>query len=272
MGDSSSMKTIVGGRPDPGNRTIQGLPTGIQRLILAAARDARIAEAVVGDSVRTAREIGLELSESESAILAAVPATQIRAMIEGLAGPSGIPRRDFLQGSAAAVAVARTSALSVEAAQYPSVQGISATRGIDAERPQQTRGIGIDRPDYPWESLSLEEALAEAKEAKRPLLVLFIRSRLSLLGRIAAPHELNAERICQMYGLELRGEIFQSQLLTVLVDDAKAAAAHKVPLFPTILFLNEGGEELGRVEQPQAESAILEALRKAMEAYRKAPR
>jgi hypothetical protein len=272
MSEQQPAKTIVGGRPEPGNRMVQGLPTGIQKLVLAAARDGRIAEAVVDDPVRAARELGLELSESESAILAAVPADQIRAMIEGLAGPSGILRRDFLQGSAAAVAVAATSTLSAQAAQYPSVQGISATRGIDAERPQQTRGIGIDRPDYPWESLSLEEALAEAKQDRRPLLALFVRKRLSLLERIAAPGELFAERICQMYSPELRREIADALLVTVLVDDPSAAEAYRVSLLPTILFLSDLGKELGRVEQPQTENAILEALRKAMEAYRRLPR
>ncbi len=253
---------------------IRSLPSGIQRLIVAASLDKAVEASVLRDPEQAAKDLRIELSESESAILSAVPAQQLSIMIESMAGPSGIPRRDFLQGSAAAVAAVAAAALGVDAhaSPSPSAQDIPITKGIGIDRPEQTRGISIDRPEYPWEGLSLETALVEARETGRPLLVLFIHSWSFKLNHLPTPGEANAERVCLMYGLELRGEILKNGLLTVRVADEKVAEGYKVTVFPAILFLSDRGKELGRVEQPETESAVTQALRKAMEAYRKPPR
>ncbi|MCX6560594.1 MAG: hypothetical protein NTZ26_08765 [Candidatus Aminicenantes bacterium] len=255
-------KTIVGGRPARQETMIKGLPSGIQKLIISASMNDGIKASVVRNPSLAAKELQIELSDSESAILSSVPASQLIAMIEGRTDNPNIPRRGFLFETAAALAAVAASALGVtaDAAQYPATQGISATRGIS-----------LDRPAVIWTD-TLERAFLEAKKNSRPLLVVFLPRGEHPIQHLPTEAELRSEAVCELNGPDLRREISKNRLIPVRVTDEKVAVQYKMTVFPSVLFLSPDGAELGRVVQPKEELEILEPLLKAMAAYQAIPK
>lgn len=96
--------TIVGGRPPGSGTGIGPIPRGIEVLVKKASVDAAFRMRLLATRAAAAADLGLELSPSESALLAAVPAPQLAAMIDGTRLPER-QRAAFL-GSAAAVMLA----------------------------------------------------------------------------------------------------------------------------------------------------------------------
>lgn len=96
--------TIVGGRPPGSGTGIGPIPRGIEVLVKKASIDAAFRMRLLASRAVAAADLGLELSPSESALLAAVPAAQLAAMIDGTRLPER-QRAAFL-GSAAAVMLA----------------------------------------------------------------------------------------------------------------------------------------------------------------------
>lgn len=96
--------TIVGGRPPGSGTGIGPIPRGIEVLVKKAAVDPAFRTRLLAVRSAVAVDIGLELSPSESALLAVVPAAQLAAMIDGTRLPER-QRAAFL-GSAAAVMLA----------------------------------------------------------------------------------------------------------------------------------------------------------------------
>jgi len=282
------LKTIVGGRPDNREKMINGLPSGIQRLIISASMNDAIKASVIQNPVKAAKDLEIELSDSESAILSSVPSKQMINMIESMENNPNIHRRDFLFESAAALAAAAASALGVNAyaAQYPATQGIPATRGHDS-----------DVPSIAWYQ-SLDLAFNNAKRYKKPLLAVFLHNRdfkekhpptkaeadsesifkLNEAGRrkenfqeihLPTEAEVNSESIFKRNEADLRKEIFRYRLIPARIEDEKIAAGYKITVFPTVIIFSPDGEELGKVLQPKNVLEISEALQKAMATYEK---
>ena len=73
-------RTIVGGRPPEKDRVLRGLPTGIQKLLVAASLQETFKQTLLADPPSAARDAGCELSATEAAILAAIPREQLRVI------------------------------------------------------------------------------------------------------------------------------------------------------------------------------------------------
>ncbi len=101
-GKPVSEPTIVGGRPLARNRSLQGIPRGIEILIKKASVDPEFRSVLLEKRGEAAAEIDLELSATEAAILNAIPAAQIEKIIENAKVPDE-HRRIFLGKVAAAM-------------------------------------------------------------------------------------------------------------------------------------------------------------------------
>jgi hypothetical protein len=268
--EASPSRTIVGGRPPERDRILQGLPTGIQRLLVAASLQEEFKRRLLADPTAAAREAGLELTPGESAILAAIPRDQLRVMAECMhvANPA---RREFLvKAAAATLAVAAGTVLS--------------DCGLDLFHDHQVGGIQPGIPPLLW-TTSLDEALGEAAETRRPVLAFFwfdphcredgtIRSRGA--GADCPP------LVAFWFENEgVRGEVVSGRFLTVKVvhpsdmtwgpgeeDEREDAlrvytailAAYEVELFPTVLFLAPDRSVLFRLVQPRREVDLSAAI------------
>jgi hypothetical protein len=251
--EQSPLKTIVGGRPDNREKMINGLPSGIQKLIISASMNEVIKASVIQDPAKAAKDLHIELSDSESAILSSVPVKQLIIMIEGMENNPNIHRRDFLFESAAAIAAVAASALGINAyaSQYP-----------------VTRGISIDVPPIAWYD-SLDRAFNDAKKYKKPLLVVFLHSQDFREKHPLTEAEVYSEEICELNGSDMRREILKYRLIPVRIYDEKIAAGYKTTVFPAVVFLSADGEKLGGVLQPKNDLEIFEALQEAMTTYEK---
>jgi hypothetical protein len=96
----SPRTTIVGGQPPTQNAALPPVPTGIQRLLRLASVDEAFGRELLARRGGIANVAKVELTPSESAILAAIPAAQLEAMIGSLPPPAD-DRRSFLRQTAA---------------------------------------------------------------------------------------------------------------------------------------------------------------------------
>jgi hypothetical protein len=101
---ASPRTTIVGGRPPEQPGGAPPVPTGIQRLLRLASVDESFRRELLERRGEIAEVVGIELTSSEHAVLAAIPAEQLRDMAAKLPLPPE-PRRDFLRRSAATAVV-----------------------------------------------------------------------------------------------------------------------------------------------------------------------
>ena len=95
-------RTIVGGRPRGRGSDRAGVPRGIEVLIKKASLDHAFCRLLLEQRAAAAREIGLELTSAETAILASVPEAQLQAMIDRTQVPDA-QRRAFLGSLGAAM-------------------------------------------------------------------------------------------------------------------------------------------------------------------------
>ena len=130
--------TIVGGRP-PGDDAVVPVPMGIERVLRKAAADQRFRARLMSDRTGALERSGLELSDSERAILLAIPAEHLQAMIAQLA-PRDPARRSLFRRLAAAAGIALFGATTQTGCP------LTQTRGEDASIPEGTEGI---RPELP---------------------------------------------------------------------------------------------------------------------------
>lgn len=111
-----------------GDAPLSGMPTAIERILSEAAADPSFREQLLDDRLAAIEQRGYQLSDAERAMLEAVPAEQLRAMLDRLASmplpqPSdsdavyatlGIrPERELVRGTRAGrviLAAAATSA------------------------------------------------------------------------------------------------------------------------------------------------------------------
>ncbi len=81
------------------------IPVGVEKILLAAATDPALREALLRERAGVAKTLGIELSSEEEAILQSAPEPTLRAMISGIRTPDH-RRRRFMQAVAAASAAA----------------------------------------------------------------------------------------------------------------------------------------------------------------------
>jgi hypothetical protein len=91
--------TIVGGQPPGWGRSLPaGLPVGVEKVLYTAATDRAFREAFLADRVGAIASRGLELRDSELALLKVVPEAQLLAIIDGMdTSPENLERRGFLK-------------------------------------------------------------------------------------------------------------------------------------------------------------------------------
>jgi hypothetical protein len=101
-------RTIVGGRPPGRSRIYGAIPRGIEVLVKKASVDRAFRQVLLERRAEAAREIGLELTAAERAMLDAIPQAQLEATIEHIKVPDP-QRRAFLGQIAAAMLAALAS-------------------------------------------------------------------------------------------------------------------------------------------------------------------
>jgi hypothetical protein len=100
----SPRTTIVGGRPPEDGASLPPVPTGIQRLLRLASVDEKFRAQLVERRAEVAGAAEVELTPSEAAVLAAIPAAQLEQMAAKMPPPAP-PRREFLRQTAATAVV-----------------------------------------------------------------------------------------------------------------------------------------------------------------------
>lgn len=73
--------TIVGGRPPGCGQSVGSIPRGVEVLLKKASVDAEFKTLLLRDRADAAREIGLDLTPSEQALLKVIPAAQLETII-----------------------------------------------------------------------------------------------------------------------------------------------------------------------------------------------
>jgi len=174
-GPASPRTTIVGGRPPEAQGGLPPVPIGLERLLRLAAVDPAFGAELIARRVEVAAAAGVDLTRSEAAILAAIPAAQLEAMIDRVPPPAP-PRRDFLQQAAASAVIALGgAALASCEACMPATQGIRPD--VPPARPDhnvvyETGGAAPDvpppRPDYPPPPTGISPDMPPPREYKPP--------------------------------------------------------------------------------------------------------
>ena len=172
-GPASPRTTIVGGRPPEAQGGLPPVPIGLERLLRLAAVDPAFGAELIARRVEVAAAAGVDLTRSEAAILAAIPAAQLEAMIARVPPPAPSGRREFLQQAAASAVVA------LGGAALASCEKCMPTRGIQPDvppprpdEPTPTTGIAPDvpppRPVEPMPPTGIAPDMPPPQEYKPP--------------------------------------------------------------------------------------------------------
>lgn len=128
------------------------IPQGIEVLVLKAAVDPDFKQILLQRRTAAAEAIGLELTAGEAAMLAAVPTTQLEAVIARASVPQE-HRRAFLGQAAAAMLAALTATRSALA------EDLTHSFGV---RPGQGQGLPFERGAFgPQKEKTVEERVME---------------------------------------------------------------------------------------------------------------
>jgi hypothetical protein len=155
MNDSSDKKaddraadpTIVGGRPLRTNRSMSGIPRGIDVLVKKASVDPDFRKILLDKRAEAAAEIGLELTPAEVTLLTTIPQSQIEQIIANTTVPDE-HRRVFL-GKIAALMLALVS-VGLPGCGPPGINPFRPTlQGVEPGRPPAPQGIRPDDPRPP---------------------------------------------------------------------------------------------------------------------------
>jgi len=161
--------TIVGGQPQGRRpRPRAKIPVGIEKVLYLAATEPEFRGALLRERLSAVEARGLELRQSEQAMLRAAPTTQLESAIDGLdLSEHNLERRRFMRTvAAAAVTLAAGEALSAcEVEGPPPGDGDSA--GISPDVPIYPMDAGGARPDAPEDDVEPldREAFPEASPA-----------------------------------------------------------------------------------------------------------
>lgn len=156
--------TIVGGRPPGCGRDNGTIPRGVEVLVKKAAVDSDFHRTLLERRAAAARQLGLELTASEKAMIGIVPERQLESIIAHTSVPDE-QRRAFMGTAAAAMLAALGAGLAAGCAQSPTgirPKEMPATDGIRPDMPQEAKPpppppevptTGI-RPDMPRDAKS----------------------------------------------------------------------------------------------------------------------
>ncbi len=155
--------TIVGGRPPGSGKRLGAIPRGVEILVKKASVDPKFKRVLLTERAQAAAHIGLELDPAETVMLAAVPATQLEAIIARTTVPQEHRRAFMGQAAAAMLAVMGLGLVGCGGTEpsEPAVTGIQP----DVPEPGGTKG---SRPDRPDESSGERPRRLEATEGTRP--------------------------------------------------------------------------------------------------------
>jgi hypothetical protein len=118
--------TIVGGRPPGSGKGVGSVPRGIEVLVKKAAVDPEFGALLLAKRSAAAADIGLELSDAETAMLDGVPAAQLDGIIANTTVSPKI--RPAFMGRAAAVMLAALGVAAVGS-------GCATTLGSQSDDP-----------------------------------------------------------------------------------------------------------------------------------------
>lgn len=180
--------TIVGGRPPGAGKPVGNIPRGIEVLVKKAAVDPAFRRLLLAKRAEAAKTIGLDLSPSEAAMLAAIPGAQLEAIISNTKVDPKL--RPILMGAAAAVMLVVLGADMVgcdgnggtkggrpdrpPSQQQPAVSNPTATNPANTTRPQ-------DKPSPARGKVTHEAKLAEVKEKVKRISLGMKRSEVEVL-------------------------------------------------------------------------------------------
>ncbi len=129
FGEEVVGRTIVGGRNHATASGTVAIPVGIEKVLYLAASDSAFKARLLSRRDETLADAGLKLDPSERELLRAIPAEQLRSMIDRI-DPRAHGNRRFMRSVAAA-----TAALA------------STTAVLGCDLTAQSRGIAPDFPD-----------------------------------------------------------------------------------------------------------------------------
>ena len=115
------------------------VPVGIQRLLRLAAADEAFRAQLLEKRDAVARAAGVELTETERAVLRAASEAQLDAMAEHLP-PTASPRREFFRQTAA------TAAALLAGSALVASEGCARSAGARPDIPPPTEGVAPDEP------------------------------------------------------------------------------------------------------------------------------
>jgi hypothetical protein len=139
-------RTIVGGRPRRRGLGKVGIPRGIEVLVKKASLDPAFCRLLLEQRAAAAREIGLELTPSEAAILSSVPEAQLQAMIDRTKVPDA-QRRIFL---------GRLGAVMLSAVVAGCTPPTAVVEGI---RPEEDEATFTSKPEIPPTPMVIEKGI-----------------------------------------------------------------------------------------------------------------
>ncbi len=134
--------TIVGGRPPGEGESIGSTPRGLEVLLKKASLDKAFRRGLLADPEKAARDIQLDLSEAEGAMLRSIPRKALSQMISQVR----VPRKQRLAFAGATAAVM----LAALGATLTGCEKAETPRGISPDRPpRREERVKGERPDRP---------------------------------------------------------------------------------------------------------------------------
>jgi len=204
----------------------------MERLLTLAGISAEWRGKVLADPLGAAAEAGIELADSERAILRAVPKPALEGMIASFARKHrGVNVARYATGAVAAAALLATGI--AYGGDSPATKG--GVRADDpGERPITDMPLGGIRPDVPEEAppilwmTSLEDAMARANKESRAVMVVFLhpaRGKLQVVApdyqNVGGPEGPAVEKSAKtflMEGKESRSAIRTAQVIAVRIS------------------------------------------------------
>ena len=142
--------TIVGGRPPGSGTSIGNIPRGIEVLVKKASVDEEFRKLLLEKRAEAAKEIELELDQTEAAMLGAISREQLEKIIDNTKVPTehkGIFLRKLGKAMLAIVLAGAASGMMKSCDESP-----VTTKGIQPDRIQQIQAENNNNPSEPNDS------------------------------------------------------------------------------------------------------------------------
>lgn len=260
------------GRPAEAPSLVKGFPLGIQKLLFGASIDDGFKKTLLEDPFKASGELDVRLTDTEKAVLSAIPRQQLCHTIEKMS-TANMPRRQFLFKSAVTLAAVVSLAFggSPDLAHALEQQDPEATpspkpSNKNKENRVLTRGISIDYPQF--DNMPI---IDEAIQYYPGQLIMAIFIRRKKQGESPLKEETDS--------LLFIDHMFEDPSIrkTVMLYQMKPAKGYElidpafygIKKFPTIVFISTNDEVFGRIERPNDKQELLKAIEAAGEAFMK---